>query len=260
MPLGDRAIPAQQAMDAGLIDGTVATLDELLPKAKAWLLANRDNPAAAVQPWDRKGYAIPGGSANSPQLAPKIALAAVTLRKKTRGLLPAPESILEVASEAARLDIDTALRIEGRHFAALATRPEAKNMISANFFQLNDIKGGASRPKGLAKTEIKKLGIIGAGMMGQGIAFVFARAGIEVILKDTSLEAAEKGKAYSTAVIDKLIARGRYSASEKQSLLDLITPTENAQDLTGCDLIIEAVFENMPLKKTDYRRQRSVFI
>ena len=247
--LDGRAIPAQQAMEAGLIDGTVATLDELLPKAKAWLLANRDNLAAAVQPWDRKGYAIPGGRANSPQLAPKIALFAVTLRKKTRGLLPAPDSILAVASEAARLDIDTALRIEGRHFAALVTRPEAKNMISANFFQLNEVKGGASRPKGLAKTEIKKLGIIGAGMMGQGIAFVTARAGIEVILKDTSLEAAEKGKAYSAAVIDKLIARGRYSASEKQSLLDLITPTDNAQDLTGCDLIIEAVFENMPLKK-----------
>ena len=176
-------------------------------------------------------------------------MAAVTLRKKTRGLLPAPEHILEVASEAARLDIDTALRIEGRHFAALVPTAVAKNMITANFFQMNEVKGGASRPQGIAKTRIKKLGIIGAGMMGQGIAHVSALVGIEVILKDMSLDAAEKGKAYSNAVMDKLISRGRFDATKKQSVLDLIKPTDKDQDLQGCDLIIEAVFEKLSLKK-----------
>ena len=247
--LEGRAIPAKQALDAGLIDETVDTIDELLPRAKAWILANQDNPDTAVQPWDKKGFAIPGGGANSPEVAAKIAMAAVTLRKKTRGLLPAPEHILEVASEAARLDIDTALRIEGRHFAALVPTAVAKNMITANFFQMNEVKGGASRPQGIAKTRIKKLGIIGAGMMGQGIAHVSALVGIEVILKDMSLEAAEKGKAYSNAVMDKLISRGRFDAAKKQSVLDLIKPTDNDQDLQGCDLIIEAVFEKLSLKK-----------
>ena len=247
--LEGRAIPAKQALDAGLIDETVDTIDELLPRAKAWILANQDNPEAAVQPWDKKGFAIPGGGANSPEVAAKIAMAAVTLRKKTRGLLPAPEHILEVASEAARLDIDTALRIEGRHFAALVPTAVAKNMITANFFQINEVKGGASRPQGIAKTRIKKLGIIGAGMMGQGIAHVSALVGIEVILKDMSLDAAEKGKAYSNAVMDKLISRGRFDPTKKQPVLDLIKPTDKDQDLQGCDLIIEAVFEKLSLKK-----------
>ena len=128
-----------------------------------------------------------------------------------------PKHILEVASEAARLDIDTALRIEGRHFAALVPTAVAKNMITANFFQINEVKGGASRPQGIAKTRIKKLGIIGAGMMGQGIAHVSALVGIEVILKDMSLDAAEKGKAYSNAVMDKLISRGRFDPTKKQA-------------------------------------------
>ena len=247
--LEGRAIPAKQALNAGLIDETVDTIDELLPRAKAWILANQNNPEAAVQPWDKKGFAIPGGGANSPEVAAKIAMAAVTLRKKTRGLLPAPEHILEVASEAARLDIDTALRIEGRHFAALVPTAVAKNMITANFFQMNEVKGGASRPQGIAKTRIKKLGIIGAGMMGQGIAHVSALVGIEVILKDMSLDAAEKGKAYSNAVMDKLISRGRFDPTKKQPVLDLIKPTDKDQDLQGCDLIIEAVFEKLSLKK-----------
>ena len=247
--LEGRAIPAKQALDGDLIDETVNSIDELLPRAKAWILANQDKPDTALQPWDKKGFAIPGGSANSPEVAAKIAMAAVTLRKKTRGLLPAPEHILEVASEAARLDIDTALRIEGRHFAALVPTAVAKNMITANFFQINEVKGGASRPQGIAKTRIKKLGIIGAGMMGQGIAHVSALVGIEVILKDLSLEAAEKGKAYSNAVMDKLISRGRLDPEKKQSVLDLIKPTDNDQDLQGCDLIIEAVFEKLSLKK-----------
>ena len=247
--LEGRAIPAKQALNAGLIDETVDTIDELLPRAKASILANQDNPDTALQPWDKKGFAISGGSANSPEVAAKIAMAAVTLRKKTRGLLPAPEHILEVASEAARLDIDTALRIEGRHFAALVPTAVAKNMITANFFQINEVKGGASRPQGIAKTRIKKLGIIGAGMMGQGIAHVSALVGIEVILKDMSLEAAEKGKAYSNAVMDKLISRGRFDAAKKQPVLDLIKPTDNDQALQDCDLIIEAVFEKLSLKK-----------
>ena len=247
--LEGKPIKPAAAVEAGLIDQTVDSLDQLLLSAKAWILANRDNPDAAIQPWDRKGFVIPGGSANSPGLASKIALAAVTLRKKTRGLLPAPEAILIVASEAARLDIDTALKIEGRHFAALVPTAVAKNMITANFFQLNEVNGGASRPQGIEKTTINKLGIIGAGMMGQGIAHVAALVGIEVILKDVSLAAAKKGKAYTDKVLDKRISRGSFDANQKQAVLDCITPSDSDADLQGCDLIIEAVFENMPLKK-----------
>ncbi len=247
--LEGKPIKPVAAVQAGLIDQTVDSLEQLLPTAKAWILANRDKADAATQAWDRKGFTMPGGNAKQPDLAAKIALAAVTLRKKTRGLLPAPEKILSVASEAARLDIDTALKIEGRHFVALVPTPVAKNMITANFFQLNQVNGGASRPQGIEKTTVNKLGIIGAGMMGQGIAHVAALVGIDVVLKDTSLAAAEKGKAYTDKVLDKRISRGSFDADNKQAVLDGITATDNDADLQGCDLIIEAVFENMPLKK-----------
>ena len=247
--LEGKALKPQAALAAGLIHDTVATLDDLLPRARAWILAQRKQAEAAIQPWDQKGFALPGGNANQPQIAAMMQKAAVALYKKTRGLLPAPAAILNVANEAARLDIDTALRVEGRHFAKLVPRPEAKNMITANFFQMNEVKGGANRPKGIDKSTVKKLGIIGAGMMGQGIAHVAARVGIEVVLKDVSLAAAEKGKAYTDKVLDKLISRGRFDADNKQAVLDCIKPSDKDEDLQDSDLIIEAVFENLPLKK-----------
>ena len=128
-------------------------------------------------------------------------MAPTMLNQKTRGLMPHMTAAMDVAFQASMLDLDTALRIEGREFARIATNPVAKNMINAFFFQLNQVNGGASRPKDIEKQVTKKVGILGAGMMGQGIAFVSAMAGIEVVLKDISQEAAEKGKAYSEMLL-----------------------------------------------------------
>jgi 3-hydroxyacyl-CoA dehydrogenase/enoyl-CoA hydratase/3-hydroxybutyryl-CoA epimerase len=249
---GKKVIP-EKALKAGMIHETVESLDELLPRAKAYILETKslqqkDKEAAAIQPWDQKGFKIPGGNASSPKLAQVLMGASAMLAQKTRGLLPAPEQILDCAVEAARLDFETALRIESRCLAYLTTTPQAKNLISTFFFQMNKVNGGASRPQDVEPQLTKKVGVLGAGMMGQGIAFVSAMAGIEVILKDISVESAEKGKAYSEKLLDKRISRGRMTEEKKAEVLALIKPTANDADLQGCDLIIEAVFENIELK------------
>jgi 3-hydroxyacyl-CoA dehydrogenase/enoyl-CoA hydratase/3-hydroxybutyryl-CoA epimerase len=246
--LEGKQVKPSAAKAAGIIHETVTELVDLVPTAKAWLKANQDNPEAAVQPWDRPGHKIPGGNANSPSLAPMIMAASPMLMKKTRGLLPAPEKILDVAVSALRVDFDTALRIESRGLTYLAQTAVAKNMINTFFFQLNKINGGASRPKDIEPQVTRKVGVLGAGMMGQGIAYSSAVAGIDVVLKDTSLEAAQKGKAYSEKLLAKQIAKGRLSDTQAAEILARIHPTADAADLQGCDLIIEAVFENMALK------------
>ena len=246
--LEGKKVNAEKALKAGLIHETVESLEELVPRAKVWINENKGNEAAAVQPWDNKGYKIPGGGANSPKLAQTLMMAPAMLMQKTRGLLPAPEMILDAATEAARLDFDNAQLVEARNFTRLAISPEAKNMISTFFFGLNKVNGGASRPKDIAPSKVKKVGILGAGMMGQGIAFSSAMAGIEVVLKDISQEAADKGKAYTEKLLDKRISRKRMTEEKKAQVLGLINATANDEDLQGCDLIIEAVFENMELK------------
>ena len=246
--LEGKKLTPEKALKAGLIHQIVDSLDELLPAAKAYILEQKGNADAATQPWDKKGFRIPGGNANSPKLAQVLMGAPAMLAKTTRGLLPAPEQILNSATEAARLDFDTAMKIEGRAFTYLVTTPEAKNMITTFFFQMNKLNSGASRPKDIAPQVTKKVGVLGAGMMGQGIAYVSAMAGINVILKDISLESAEKGKAYSDKLLDKAISRGRMTEHKKAQILALIKPTADDIDLQGCDLIIEAVFENIELK------------
>ena len=163
--------------------------------------------------------------------------------------MPAPERILDCAAEAARLSFDAALKVESRGLTNLVLTPVAKNMITTFFFQMNQVNGGASRPKGIDKTDVKKVGILGAGVMGQGIALVSAMAGIEVVLKDLTVESAEKGKAYSDKTLSKRVSRGRMTEEKKESILSLIKPSANNEDLQGCDLIIEAVFEDINLKK-----------
>ncbi|MEM1155467.1 MAG: 3-hydroxyacyl-CoA dehydrogenase NAD-binding domain-containing protein [Pseudomonadota bacterium] len=246
--LEGKKVAPSAALAEGMIHELVSSPEELVPRAKAWILEQNDTPDAAVQPWDHKGYKIPGGNANSPKLAQLLIMAPAMLRQKTRGLLPAPEKILDCAVEAARLDLDTALEIESRGLTYLAVTPQAKNMITTFFFGMNKVNGGASRPKNVDKNLTKKVGVLGAGMMGQGIAYVSAMAGIEVVLKDVSLEAAEKGKAYSAGLLEKRVAKGRMSEEKKADVLSLITPTAEEGDLEGCDLIIEAVFENLALK------------
>ncbi|GAB5415219.1 MAG: 3-hydroxyacyl-CoA dehydrogenase NAD-binding domain-containing protein [Congregibacter sp.] len=244
---GKRVNPVA-ALDAGLIHELVAERENLVPRAKAWILENRDKPEAAVQPWDVKGYKIPGGDQNSPKVQQTITGGTAMLMQKTRGLLPAPEKIMDIAVQSLKLDLETALVIESRGLAALTLTPEAKNMISTFFFGLNKVNGGASRPKDVPPQKTEKVGILGAGMMGQGIAYVSAMAGIDVVLKDMTQEAADKGKAYSEKLLDKRVERGRMDAAKRDEVLNRIKATAADEDLAGCDLIIEAVFENMQLK------------
>lgn len=245
--LEGKKISAVEALEAGIVDQLVDTAEELVPVAKVWIVENAGKEEAAVQPWDRKGHRIPGGDANNPKLAQVLMMAPLMLQQKTRGLLPAPSMILDAAVQATRLDFEGAMRVETRNFVPLVTGAVGKNMISS-FFQMNEVKGGNNRPAGFEKSVVKKVGVIGAGMMGQGIAYVSAKAGIEVVLKDVTLEGAQKGKAYSEKLLDKAIARGRSDEAGKAKLLNLITPTDSDSDLDGCDLVIEAVFENMELK------------
>jgi 3-hydroxyacyl-CoA dehydrogenase/enoyl-CoA hydratase/3-hydroxybutyryl-CoA epimerase len=233
----------EKALEAGLVDDLAEDREELLAKAKAWIKANPE----AQQPWDVKGYKIPGGDPSQPKIRSLISMAPSALRKKTRGLYPAPEAILAAAVECAQVDLETALRIESRYFLDIIATPVAKNLIT-NFFQTNKIKSGASRPQGFEKSKVNKVGILGAGMMGAGVAYAAAKVGIEVVLKDTSLENAEKGKDYSVKLLDKQLAKGRTTEEKKASLLALITATAEAKDLAGCELIIEAVFEDTDLK------------
>jgi len=213
-------------------------------KAIAWIKAN----PTAMQPWDKKGYKIPGGNAKNPKIIQILQIASAMLQKKTRGLMPAPEAILDTAASCMHVDFDTAQRIESRSLVKLVMTPEAKNMMTTFFFQMNELNAGGSRPKDIEKSKVKKVGVLGAGMMGQGIAYISAKAGIEVVLKDISQEAAQKGKVYSETLLSKAIARGRMNEGKKATILDLIKPTADNNDLDGCDLIIEAVFENLDLK------------
>ncbi len=242
---GTRLRP-DKALKLGMVDELVEHAADLVPAAKRWILEADEE--AAIQPWDRKGHKIPGGTIDDPMVAMGVNAAGAMLGKQTRGLLPAPPRILAVAAEASILDFDAALVVETRGLTELAVSDVAKNIVNTMFFQMNDINGGKSRPESVEKTDCKRLGVLGAGMMGQGIAYIAAKAGVEVVLVDTSLQAAEKGKAYSAAACDKGIKRGFSTEAKKQAILKLIKPTDNYNDLEGCDLIIEAVFENAELK------------
>ena len=233
-----------KAKSLGLIQDTADSVEELLEKAIAWVKAN----PKSQQPFDVKGYKIPGGTPSSPQVAQVLAIAPAMLRDKTKGCYPAPEAIMAAAVEGAQVDVDTALTIESRYFTYLATGQVAKNMIGTFWHGLNAIKSGESRPKDVAKWLAKKVGVLGAGMMGAGIAYSTAIKGIQVVLKDVSVENAEKGKAYSQKLLDKRVSQGRMTAEKRDQVLSLITATASAADLQGCDLIIEAVFENQELK------------
>ncbi|MBJ7399204.1 3-hydroxyacyl-CoA dehydrogenase NAD-binding domain-containing protein [Mycolicibacterium sp.] len=242
---GTRFKPAQ-AKELGLIDEVLPTAEELVPAAKAWIKAN---PEAHTQPWDAKGYKMPGGTPSSPALAAILPSFPSLLRKQLKGApMPAPRAILAAAVEGAQVDFDTATRIESRYFTELVTGHVAKNMIQAFFFDLQAINAGGSRPEGIGKTPITKIGVLGAGMMGAGIAYVSAKAGFDVVLKDVTIEAANKGKAYSEKLEAKALERGKTTPEKSSAFLSKITPTADAKDFTGVDFVIEAVFESQELK------------
>ncbi|KZX73300.1 3-hydroxyacyl-CoA dehydrogenase, partial [Oleiphilus sp. HI0009] len=234
----------EKGKELGLIDEIVASEDELVDAAIAFIKAN----PKVQQPYDVKGYKVPGGKPTNPALAKMLPIAPAMMRDKTKGVLPAPEAILSVMVESLQVDIDSAMRIETRYFVELVCGQVSKNMINTFWYQLNEINGGAARPEGVEKTKFKKLGVLGAGMMGAGIAYSASTRGIEVVLKDVSQESAEKGKEYSQNILDKKVKKGRLSADKRDATLARIHPTADAADLEGCDIIIEAVFEDRGLK------------
>jgi 3-hydroxyacyl-CoA dehydrogenase/enoyl-CoA hydratase/3-hydroxybutyryl-CoA epimerase len=237
-----------EAKGLGLVHDLVAPGDnaaaEMRAKALAWIAAN----PTAQHPWEAKGYKVPGGLPSSPAVAQMLVVAPAMIKKQTRGLYPAPEAIMACMVEGLQVDLDTALRIESRHLAKLMTGVNAKAMINTFFFNLNAIKGGQSRPGSAPRFKPTKVGLLGAGMMGAGIAYSQASKGIATVLKDVSQEKADLGKSYSAKITQGRVDKGRMTADDQKKILDRITATGNVADLKDCDLIIEAVFENRELK------------
>jgi 3-hydroxyacyl-CoA dehydrogenase/enoyl-CoA hydratase/3-hydroxybutyryl-CoA epimerase len=241
---GQKADPAK-ALEAGIVDAVVPSA-ELLSRARAWLLSA---PAeAAIKPWDRKDFRFPGGTPQSPGSIQIFFGAPGNLLAKTQGNYPAPEAILACVYDGCQVDIDTGLKIEQRQFARLATSQSTKNMIRILFYDMNDANRLAGRPKEVPKRSFKKVAILGAGMMGAGLAHAASIAGLEVVLLDVSKEAAEKGKAYGAKILEGQVARGRIGDSARDAALGRVFPTTNYADLADCDLVIEAVFEDRAIK------------
>ena len=241
---GQRMRP-EQAKSVGILDELVSDRESLLAAARAFILAN----PAIKQSWDREGYKLPGGKPSTPALAMQLPAFPANLKKQLKGVnMPAPKSILAAAVEGAQTDFDNAAKIESRYFVELVTGKVSKNMIKTFFFDLGKLNAGASRPKDVPAWKPEKVGILGAGMMGAGIAYVTARAGLSCVLKDVSKAKAEHGKAYSAKILEKAVSNGRTTKSVAEETLARIQVTEDAADLAGCDMIIEAVFEDRELK------------
>jgi 3-hydroxyacyl-CoA dehydrogenase/enoyl-CoA hydratase/3-hydroxybutyryl-CoA epimerase len=242
---GQRLKP-DKAKELGLVDEIVGSIDELVPKAKEWIDAQGEEFAG--QPWDQKGYKIPGGTPSTPSLAQNLPAFPANLRKQLKGAnYPAPKAIMAAAVEGAQVDVDNALEIEGRYFVDLVTGQVAKNMIQAFFFDLQAVNN-RPRPDEIETFQSQKVVVLGAGMMGAGIAYQCAKSGIEVVLKDVSLEAAERGKGYSEKLVAKGVERGKVTQEKGQALLDRIHPTDKPEDAADADLVIEAVFEDPKVK------------
>jgi 3-hydroxyacyl-CoA dehydrogenase/enoyl-CoA hydratase/3-hydroxybutyryl-CoA epimerase len=241
---GQRVRP-EKALKLGLVHDTAADREELLAKARAWVLANE----TAQQPYDVKGYKVPGGTPSSPSLASTLPAFPANVTKQLKGApYPAPYAILSAAVESLQVDVDTAFVVEGRYFVDLVVGQVSTNMIQALWFDLNRVNGGASRPGVAEKFTATKVGVLGAGMMGAGIAHAFAKVGVDVVLKDVSVEGAEKGRAHVAGLVGKQVSRGRMTQEQADAFLARISPTGDAADLAGCDVIVEAVFEDQALK------------
>ncbi|MGH3311225.1 MAG: 3-hydroxyacyl-CoA dehydrogenase NAD-binding domain-containing protein [Streptomyces sp.] len=241
---GQQYFPAK-AKEKGLVHEVVDSEEAMLAAAHAFIDAN----PASQQPWDVKGYKIPGGTPSHPKFAANLPAFPANLAKQISGApYPAQRNILAAAVEGSQVDFDNAQIIEARYFVELVTGQISKNMIQAFFFDLQAVNAGRSRPQGIEPRPVRKVAVLGAGMMGAGIAYSCAKAGIEVVLKDVSLEAAEKGKSYSAGLLEKALARGRTTEEKRDALLARITPAADPQAVAGCDAVIEAVFEDPALK------------
>ncbi|MFI6423003.1 3-hydroxyacyl-CoA dehydrogenase NAD-binding domain-containing protein [Streptomyces sp. NPDC050842] len=245
----------KRAVDNGLVHEVAATPEEMMAKAIGFIDAHPESR----QPWDVPGHRIPGGTPSNPKFAANLPAFPANLRKQLNGApYPAPRAIMAAAVEGSQVDFETASTIESRYFTELVIGQTAKNMIQAFFFDLQAVNSGASRPKGITPRPVRKVAVLGAGMMGAGIAYSCARAGIEVVLKDVSAESAAKGKAYSEKLCAKAVARGRTTQEKADALLARITATSDVQALAGCDAVIEAVFEDTSLKHKVFQEIQGV--
>jgi 3-hydroxyacyl-CoA dehydrogenase/enoyl-CoA hydratase/3-hydroxybutyryl-CoA epimerase len=249
--LEGRKVGPQKALEAGIVDEVVPAA-ELLARAKSWLL--NEGPGATVKPWDAKGYKFPGGTPQSPGPTQVFFGVSGNLLGKTQALYPAPEAILASVYDGCQVDIDTGLRIEQRQFARLATSPETKNMIRTLFYAMGDANRLAGRPQGVPLRKFTKVAVLGAGMMGAGLAHVCSLAGLDTVLLDVSQEAAEKGKAYGAKLLDGQVAKGRLDAAQRDQTLARVKTTTDMAELGGCSIVIEAVFEDRAVKADVTRR------
>lgn len=247
---GRKANPAK-ALEAGIVDEVVPAA-QLLERARAWLLA--EGAKAVVKPWDSKNFKFPGGTPQSPGPTQVFFAAGGALLAKTQGLYPAPEAILACVYDGCQVDIDTGLRIEQRQFARLATSQATKNMIRTLFYDMGEANRLADRPKDVPVRKFNKVAVLGAGMMGAGLAHVSALAGLEVVLLDTTLESAEKGKAYGAKILDAQVAKGRLAQDKRDATLARVKVTTDYAELASCDMVIEAVFEDRNVKAEVTRR------
>ncbi|MBY5161519.1 3-hydroxyacyl-CoA dehydrogenase NAD-binding domain-containing protein [Salsipaludibacter albus] len=239
-----------KAHELGLVDEVVADPADLLDRARAFITEHPES----VQRHDAPGYRIPGGAPSHPKLAATLPAVPATLTSKLKGAdVHAPQHILSAAVEGAQVSVDRALEIENRYFVDLVCNsPQSTNMIQAFFFDLQAINKGRSRPDGVERRTASRVAVLGAGMMGAGIAWSCAKAGMDVVLLDTTFDKADHGKDYSRGLADKARDRGRMSADDAEALLDRITPTADAAETAGCDLMIEAVFEDPQVKADIY--------
>ncbi|WP_411352628.1 3-hydroxyacyl-CoA dehydrogenase NAD-binding domain-containing protein [Leisingera aquaemixtae] len=241
--LEGKMMDPKKAKGAQLID---AVSEDPLAAAKEWVLNAKD--ADLVKPWDAKGYKMPGGAPYHPAGFMTFVGASAMVHGKTQGAFPAAKALLSSIYEGALVDFDTALKIEARWFTNVLMNPSSSAMIRSLFLNKQALEKGAVRPAGVPDQSVKKIGVLGAGMMGAGIALVSAQAGMEVVLIDRDQDAADKGKAYSAAYMDAGIKRGKATEEKKEALLAQITATPDLDALKGCDLIIEAVFEDPGVK------------
>ncbi len=248
------SLDPQKALAAKVVHKVVPA-DQLIAEAKRWIKETPD----PVQPWDKKGFEVPGGLPHDKGGAGQaFTMGNSMYRKSTFNNYPAQRFILSCVYEGLQVPIDAGLRIEARYFTKLLGMPESRGMIRSLFLSMQDLGKGARRPAGVAEATIKKLGVLGAGMMGAGIAYVSAASGMEVVLLDTSIESAEKGKAYSTKLLDDQIKKGRSTEDKKAELLKRIHPTASYDDLKGCELIVEAVFETREIKADVTKKAEAV--
>lgn len=248
-----QSLTPQKAKAMGLIH-EIATPEKLVETAKAMI----KNGLKAVAPWDEKGFKAPGGPIYSAAGANLWPPAIAILRRETYGNYPAASAILKCVYEGLLVPFDTALRIEQRYFTEIMQTTEAAMMIRSLFVSLQELNKGARRPAGVPATKFKKVGVLGAGFMGAGIAYATAQAGIPVVLLDRDMPSAEKGKAHSDNLISEQIKKGRAKPEAKEKLLSLITPTADYADLDGCDLVVEAVFEDSEVKKSATEQAEAV--